>query len=147
MADNSSDLFTQAYNDVFGSPTVISAADSVPTATPILTSDNSGTTIDLSQGVSNGQPTSNLTGNSLLDSIAKLSAFATSTVNAGLSVYSSFLNTEKTIKAGQTTPGSTTVTGANPTVPLTAAQQSRNNIVYFGIGIAAVFILTKLLKK
>lgn len=124
------------------------SAFNVPTTGVALTGDNSGSTLDYSQGVTGGQQPQNTVGNSLLDSISQLSAFATSTITAGLGAYSSFLNQQAIANAANrlgTTP--TAVTGAISTVPMTAAQQQQKLFLYLGIAAVAAVVLFKVVKK
>ena len=120
----------------------------VPTTQSLLTTDNTGTALDLSAGVAGGTPTTPATGNSLLDGIASLSALAVTAVSKGLGAYSSFLQSSAVANAANrlnTTP--TAVTGAISTVPLTAAQQqsitTQQGILYLGIAAVAVYLVTK----
>lgn len=120
----------------------------VPTTADALVSNNGGTTLDLSAGAAGGTPSSNATGNSLLDNIAQLSALAVTGVAKGLGAYSSFLQSTAVANAANrlnTTPAQ--ITGALPTVPIGSNSVSvvspQQGMLYIGLAAVAVYFITK----
>ncbi len=120
----------------------------VPTTQSLTGTDNTGTALDLSAGVAGGTPTTNATGNSLLDGIAQLSALAVTAVSKGLGAYSSFLQSSAVANAANrlnTTPSQ--ITGVLPTVPIgqnsVSAISPQQGIMYLALGAVAVYLITK----